>query len=96
MTDAEKSLRQIAIKEGAILAILLFVGFLILPTAIYFVGQAVFGEYETGGFGGFFGSFHGELRALNVAVWFLVLSPYLLWQLSRVTVRAFRYFGRMA
>ena len=73
---------------------MLFIGMLLLPIAAYLVGQQVFGDYAGGGFGGFFRQVQGELRAGRGAAWFLVLAPYLGWQLLRLSVHAFRYLGR--
>jgi hypothetical protein len=36
----------------------------------------------------------GKFIGGEPAVWFLLLSPYLLWQLCRLTIRAFRRTGR--
>lgn len=71
------------------LSLLLF-GILVLPIAIYFVGQAVFGEYGGTGFSDFYGRLHYELRNGQTVSWYLVLSPYLGWQLARLTIHAFR------
>lgn len=81
-------------KETALLAILGFVGLAILPLCIWFVGQAIFGEYGNGGFSSFFGALHRELREGEPAAWFLLLSPYLTWQLVRLTLWGFRQLGR--
>lgn len=81
-------------KETALLAVLLFVGLVVLPLSIYLVGMAVFGEYGNGGFSSFFGALHREFRAGEPAVLFLLLSPYLLWQLMRLAIWGFRYFGQ--
>ncbi len=37
---------------------------------------------------------HGELRTGEPVVWFLMLSPYLAWQLLRLTVYGFRRAGK--
>lgn len=87
-------LKNRLLKETALLAILGFFGLTVLPLCIYFVGRAIFGEYGTGGFGSFFGALHRELREGEPAVWFLLLSPYLLWQLARLTLWVFRQLGR--
>ncbi len=81
------------LKETAILAVLVFLGLALLPLCIYLVGQAIFGEYGSGGFSGFFGALHRELREGEPAAWFLLLSPYLLWQLARLTLWGFRQLG---
>lgn len=69
-------------------------GLLLLPAAVYLVGKSVFGEYGGSGFTEFYGTVHSELLSGNLSVWFLVLSPYLIWQLMRFTIRAFRASGR--
>ena len=81
-------------REFFTLVLLLFVGVLLLPTAVYLVGQQVFGDYGGHGFGGFFRHLHGEARAGNPVVLFLLLSPYLLWQAFRLTIFAFRRRAR--
>ena len=74
--------------------ILFLVGIVILPAAIYFVGSSIFGDYGDSGLPSFYGTLLGELQGGEPAVWFLVLSPYLVWQLLRLTFRAFRIAGR--
>lgn len=69
---------------------LFLVGLVALPLLIYLVGEAVFGAYEGSGFGAFYGQLHGEFRAGEPAVVFLLLAPYILWQLLRLTSRVFR------
>jgi hypothetical protein len=88
------ALKKRLLKETALLAVLGFIGLAVLPLCIYFVGQAVFGEYGNGGFSGFFGELHRKLREGEPSVWFLLFSPYLLWQLLRLTLWASRQFGR--
>ena len=56
---------------------LLFVGFVLLPIAIWFVGQALFGEYGGSSYGDFFGTLSGKIRGGDRVAWFLILSPYL-------------------
>lgn len=87
-------LKNRLLKETALLAILLFFGLAVLPLCIYLVGEAIFGEYGNGGFGSFFGALHRELREGEPAAWFLLLSPWLLWQLARLTLWGFRQLGR--
>jgi hypothetical protein len=81
-------------REAAWFAGLLFVGLVILPILIYVVGRAVFGEYGGGALGDFYAKLLGEFLTGEPAVWFLLLSPYLLWQLGRLTVRGFHRGGR--
>jgi hypothetical protein len=53
----------------------------------------MFGEYGGTGFSAFYGQLHSELRSGDYSVWFLVLSPYLVWQILRLTVKIFRRAG---
>lgn len=92
MTQLDE-LKVILAKEGVLLVLLGFVGLVILPVCIYLVGFAMFGEYANGGFGAFFGALHGELRSGEPAVVFLLLSPYLLWQVLRLALWGFRRLG---
>ncbi|HLU06571.1 MAG TPA: hypothetical protein VKZ91_08445 [Woeseiaceae bacterium] len=87
-------MRNTFAREAAWLAGLLFAGVVILPLSIYVVGRAVFGEYGAGTLGDFYADLLGKFMDGEPAVWFLLLSPYLLWQLCRLTFRAFRRTGR--
>ena len=75
-------------RKEALSFLLLFLGGLVaLPALIYTVGSALFGDYGGTGFSAFYGSLHSDLRAGELAGWFLVLSPYIVWQLARSTMR---------
>jgi hypothetical protein len=69
-------------------------GLLILPFAVYTVGNSVFGEYAGRGFSAFYGTLHSNIRNGEPAVIFLVLSPYAIWQLTRLTIWGFRQTWR--
>ncbi len=69
----------------------IFAGLVLLPLAIYFTGQSVFGEYGGAGFSDFYGRLSGEIRDGRAVVWFLVLSPYVILMLLRLTIWAFRW-----
>lgn len=73
-------------KEALLFLALLFLGIVMLPLAVYYVGQAVFGAYAGAGYGDFFGTISAKLRGLDGVAWFLVLSPYLFWQAVRLTI----------
>ncbi len=77
------------VNELALFAGFLFCGFLLLPLAVYFVGGFVFGDYE-GGYGDFFGQLSSGLISGHWPTWFLVLSPYLLLQIIRLSLVALR------
>ena len=87
---SDPSLKNRILKEMALFGALFLVGLVVLPLLIYLVGEAVFGAYEGAGFSAFYGQLHGEFRAAEPAVVFLLLAPYILWQLLRATVRVFR------
>lgn len=74
------------------LAGLVFFGLAVLPLCIFLVGRAVFGAYGDGGLGAFYGQLLGEFLEGNAVVWFLLLSPCLVWQLARLTILGFRQF----
>jgi len=82
-------------KEGALFAVLLFVGFVLLPIAIWLVGKAVFGAYGGTGYADFFGNLSGKIRGGDLVAWFLVLSPYLVWQCLRLTALGWRSVGKL-
>ena len=92
----QRTFRDLFVRELALFAVLFLVGLILLPLAVYLVGQFVFGDYGGGAFGSFHGALRAELGAGNPAAWFLVLSPYVVWQLLRLTVLGFRYAGRAA
>ena len=85
-----KSAKKAAIRELVLFLCLLLSGLLILPLAIYLVGNMVFGEYAGSGFSGFFATLNRAVRDADPIVLFLVFSPYLIWQLSRLTIWGFR------
>jgi len=94
MSATSEYLKQTAIKESVLFLYLFAAGLIVLPTLIYFVGKSLFGEYGGTGFSAFYGMLHSGLRSGELAVWFLVLTPYIVWQLLRLTLRVFRHLGR--
>jgi hypothetical protein len=86
--------RTLASKELALLAGFLFVGLTVLPYTIYGVGQSIFGAYAGIGYGDFFGTLSGKVRAGDIVALFLVLSPYFGWQCLRLAAFAWRAAGR--
>ena len=82
-------------KEAALFCGLLFLGLVVLPFAIWFVGQAVFGAYGGAGYGDFFGTLSGKIRNGDLVAWFLVLSPWLVWQIARLMVFGWRAAAKM-
>lgn len=94
MSDESSILKKRTRKEIGLLAGLLFFGVVLLPGVIYLVGRGIFGSYGGQGFGDFFGNLSGKIRAGDAVAWFLVLSPYLVWQTVRLMALAWRYAGR--
>jgi ACR3 family arsenite efflux pump ArsB len=92
-TDFAK-MKKVATRELALFLVLFFTGLVILPVLIYLVGNALFGDYGGSGFSDFYQLLHGELRTGVPVVWLLMLSPYIAWQLLRLTITAFRQFGK--
>ncbi len=90
MSVEKKLFKQKALNETALALSFIFAGLVLLPLAIYFTGQSVFGEYGGAGFSDFYGRLSGEIREGRPAVWFLVLTPYLILMLLRLTIWAFR------
>ena len=88
--DVAKTLKQVALKEAALFFGLLFFGFVLMPIAIYLMGQAIFGDYGGYGYADFFGTLSGKIRSGEPVAWFLVLSPYLAWQALRLTAYGWR------
>lgn len=95
MSESTSHLKSTALRELALFLILFFTGLVILPILIYFVGSSLFGEYSGSGFSGFYQMLHGELREGERVVWFLMLSPYITWQLMRLTAYGFRRTGKL-
>lgn len=81
-------------KEAALFFGFLFLGFVVMPFAIYVVGQRLFGDYGGLGYNDFFGTLSSKIRAGDMVAWFLVLSPYLAWQMLRLTVHGWRFASR--
>ena len=74
---------------------MLFAGLVLLPAVIWFVGHAVFGAYDGAGYSDFFGTLSSKIRSGNLVAWFLVLSPWIVWQCLRLIARGWRAAGKM-
>jgi hypothetical protein len=94
MSDTPSNLARTLKKEFSIFVALLFFGFVLLPICIWFVGKAVFGAYGGAGYGEFFGSLSGKIRAGDMVAWFLVLSPWIVLQILRLAARGWRAAGK--
>ena len=95
MSDNPSPIVKTLKKEGSLFAVLLFVGFVLLPIAIWLVGKAVFGAYGGTGYSDFFGNLSGKIRGGDLVAWFLVLSPYLVWQCLRLMALGWRIVGKL-
>jgi len=87
-------MRKAITREMGLLVGFLFLGLVILPVAIYVVGQAIFGDYGGSSYGHFYSELSSRIRAGDSAAWFLVLSPYLGWQTLRLVALGWRSAGR--
>ncbi|MBT8090205.1 MAG: hypothetical protein KJO01_08355 [Gammaproteobacteria bacterium] len=94
MTENPSIVKRGIRRELGLFVGLLFVGFVLMPVAIFWVGQSLFGAYGGQGYSDFFGTISEKIRSGDGVAWFLVLSPYLVWQCLRLTALAWRYFGR--
>lgn len=77
--------------ELVLAAALLCAGLLLLPMAVYWVGQFVVGEYESdGGVAGLLGALWTDLGQGSIPAWILVSSPYVVIQLFRLARKLLR------
>lgn len=95
MGSTPKTFKHSLLREATIFLWLLFTGVVLLPTAIYLVGQNVFDEYGGHGFGEFFSIVSAKIRSGDAVAWFLVLSPYLAISVLRLTAWGWRYSRRI-
>ena len=78
-------------KELALAGALLSMGFLVLPPAVYWVGQQVIGGYESSaGLLGLMAQIWSDFLTAQPAAWLLVMSPYAVVQLLRLALHAKR------
>lgn len=95
MPASTPSLRSKVMREAALFIGLFFCGFVLLPIAIWLVGDALFGDYGGGGYRGFFSALSAKIRAADGVAWFLVLSPYLGVMLMRLMAWGWRQAGKL-
>jgi hypothetical protein len=83
------------LRNEALLAVLLMaVGLLALPAAIFVVGGQIMGPYEgENGLASLAGAIWTALGTGQPAAWTLVLSPYLVVQLFRLALGLRRFGG---
>ncbi|MEX2496573.1 MAG: hypothetical protein WD448_10815 [Woeseia sp.] len=90
MSEQQTQLKERVAEELIRFAGLAGVSLLILPLAIYLVGRVVFGDYGGGGLFDFYAQLLRDFLNGEPAVWFLLLSPYLVWQIARLAAWGFR------
>ena len=90
MDGTQKSIKQLARSEAGLFIGLLFIGVVIMPVAIYFVGGAIFGSYGGEGYDDFIGTLGVKIRSGDGVAWFLVLSPYLAVLVLRLMIFGWR------
>ncbi len=96
MAPTDRPVHRRLLRELAWFAALLLFGVVLLPVAVYLVGQSVFGAYEGDGFGGFYEGIFGRLLHGEPAAWFLAFSPYLGVVVLRLIAWAWRRTARLA
>lgn len=94
MSDSPFVARIVLRKEIGLFVGLLFFGLVVMPLAIYWVGEIVFGTYGGHGYFEFYGTISEKIRGGDGVAWFLVLAPYLVWQCLRLTAVTWRFLGR--
>jgi len=90
MSTVKRAPRSRLFRELTLFLVLLLCGLVLLPIAVFVTGRMVFGDYAGAGFAAFWSALHAALFGGNLAAWYLILSPYLIWQLARLTVLVFR------
>lgn len=93
VSDRQTSATRTITREAGLLLGLLFFGLVLLPVAVYVVGRAIFGDYGGGSYGHFYSELSARIRSGDGAAWFLVLSPYLGWQILRLVALGWRRAG---
>ena len=94
MSDHRSLAVRIIRKETFLLAGFLFLGLVMLPIAVFLVGQVIFGDYGGQGFGQFYLDLSSRVRSGDGAALFLIFSPYLAWQTLRLVGLGWRLTRR--
>ncbi len=79
-----------AARELALLLGLFLAGLILMPIAIYLVGEQVFGKYAGHGYADFYSEITQKIRRGDFYALLLILCPYLGW----LTLRCIRYAWR--
>jgi len=86
-------MNKTVIRELILFVSMALAGIVLVPLAVFFVGELVFGEYGGDSFGHFFESLLDKLANADRFAWLLVLAPYLVLQLLRGMRIAWRWAG---
>lgn len=86
--------RETVTRELALFTMLLLAGLVVAPAVLYWMAQFLLGEFGGNGFGDFFGSLSTRVRSGDLSAWFFVLSPYIAWQVLRLTAWGWRRAGK--
>ena len=95
MSDKRHPVLHIIRKETALFLVLFLFGLVVLPICIWFTGKIVFGAYDGNGYGDFFGVLSARIRSFDPFAWFLVLSPWLVFQMARLMLLGWRAVGKL-
>ena len=95
MSEQTNPLSRVLRKEATVFTGFLFFGLVLLPVLVWFVGKTVFGTYGGAGFAEFYGTLSGKIRSGDLVAWFLVLSPWLAWQVVRLALFGWRAAAKM-
>ncbi|MCW5570984.1 MAG: hypothetical protein KIT78_07790 [Steroidobacteraceae bacterium] len=82
-------------RESWLLLVLLSVGVIVLPVAVYVSGHELLGPYARGGFFRFWGDFFLGLARGGLPWWLLAIGPYALVMSCRVARFAWRRSARV-
>lgn len=93
MSTKPSVLKPLIRKEVGLFVGLLFFGLVLMPVVVFLIGESLFGTYAGSGYGGFFGMISEKIRNGDRVAWFLVLAPYLIWQILRLMATAWRHLG---
>jgi hypothetical protein len=77
------NLRQPLVFELLGLGVCLFIGIVLMPIIIFYVGAASLGRYEGAALGPLYGSVFAGLKEPSSAAWIVILGPYGLFLLFR-------------
>lgn len=90
------NLKQPLVLEIIGLGVCLFVGIVLMPLLIFYVGAASLGRYEGAALGQLYGSVFSGLKEPSTAAWIVILGPYGLFLLFRALRLWWRTSAKLA